>query len=92
MRAILLGALALLPATSAAAPAEPQVVRPPAVEALGQSADCPQTIRHDAWDRSKPMTPRKLTELPEANAYAAVYRVIDGCEEPVMVRFDLGGR
>ena len=36
--------------------------------------------------------PRKLTELPEANAYAAVYRVIDGCEEPVMVRFDVGGR
>ena len=33
--------------------------------------------------RGKPLAPRKLTELPPATTYMAVYRRIDGCEAPL---------
>ena len=33
--------------------------------------------------RGQPLTPRKLTELPPAIGYMAVYRHIGGCEEPL---------
>ena len=37
-----------------------------------------------AW-RGGPVTPRKLTELPPAESYKAVYRTVNGCEEPMTV-------
>ena len=33
----------------------------------------------------------KLTELPPGNAYVAVYRQIDGCEAPIVIRYDVRG-
>lgn len=33
--------------------------------------------------RNEPLTPKKLTELPPATAYMAVYRHIGGCEAPL---------
>jgi len=33
--------------------------------------------------RGQPLTPKKLTELPPATAYMAVYRHIGGCEAPL---------
>lgn len=35
--------------------------------------------------RGDRLTPRKLTELPQAVGYMAVYREIDGCEVPMTV-------
>ena len=38
--------------------------------------------------RAQPLTPKKLTELPPATAYMAVYRHIGGCEAPLtMARY-----
>lgn len=36
--------------------------------------------------KGDPTKPQKLTELPEAQTYAAVYRVVDGCAVPVLYR------
>ena len=33
--------------------------------------------------RGQPLKPRKLTELPPAIGYMAVYRMIGGCESPL---------
>ena len=33
--------------------------------------------------RGQPLKPRKLTELPPATAYMAVYRHIGGCDAPL---------
>jgi hypothetical protein len=51
------------------------------------AANCPHTTSYLA-DKSglyqgKPLTPRKLTELPPATAYMAVYRHIGACEAPL---------
>jgi hypothetical protein len=37
-----------------------------------------------AW-RGDPVAPRKLNELPPAESYKAVYRTVNGCEEPMTV-------
>ena len=77
-------------ATSAQTPA-------PAVESpqintrgfVGTNDKCRKTTSYradlgSAW-RGDPMTPRKLTELPPAESYKAVYRTVNGCEEPMTV-------
>jgi len=56
---------------------------------LEPGKECRATRTHyagkgSAW-KGDPVTPKKLTELPEANAYMAVYRTIDGCEVPMTV-------
>lgn len=61
--------------------------RPPAQGAVIPAPECPQTTSYLA-DRSglfrgMPLTPRKLTELPPATTYMAVYRRIGGCEAPL---------
>jgi hypothetical protein len=53
---------------------------------------CPQTARYYAWQRDKAVRPQKLTHLPDANAYAAVYRRVAGCEVPLVVRYGVSGR
>lgn len=59
---------------------------------LAQAPDCPRTTAMHAFDRSKPLKPQKLGELPPANAYKAVYRLVRGCEVPVVVKYGVGGR
>lgn len=48
---------------------------------------CPRTTSHMADQsglyRGQRLTPRKLTELPPAIGYMAVYRHIGGCEAPM---------
>ena len=48
---------------------------------------CPRTSAYvaDAAGayRGQPLTPKKLTELPPATAYMAVYRQVGGCESPL---------
>jgi hypothetical protein len=59
---------------------------------LAQPKSCPRTTRYYAWDRDKFITPRKLAQLPPANIYATVYRRVDGCEVPLVVKYGVGGR
>ncbi len=42
--------------------------------------------RRGAVLRSDPARPQKLTELPDAETYAAVYRLESGCAVPVLYR------
>jgi hypothetical protein len=53
----------------------------------GPNAQCPRTTAYLADQtglyRGAPLTPRKLTELPPATAYMAVYRHIGDCEAPL---------
>jgi hypothetical protein len=53
---------------------------------------CPQTTHYYTWQRDKPVRPQRLTQLPDANAYAAVYRRVAGCEIPLVVRYGVSGR
>jgi hypothetical protein len=56
------------------------------------AAECPHTTSYYAYRDARPLTPRKLTELPPANAYSAVYRHIGGCEAPIVVKYGVGRR
>ena len=62
----------------------------PALKAPAKN--CPQTTSYYAWDRGKSVAPRKLTQLPPANVYSTVYRRVDGCEVPIVVKYGVGGR
>jgi len=63
-----------------------------ALSPLAHSRTCPRTTSYYAWDRGKSVAPRKLNELPPANVYATVYRRVDRCEVPVIVKYGVGGR
>ena len=75
--------LAMLIGASAQPAADMPIVNP----REGQPASCPATSRYEAARRSKPPMAQKLNELPDADAYKAVYRHIGRCEAPVIVRF-----
>jgi hypothetical protein len=54
-------------------------------------SDCPgatsEWVRHGTGRYSEPTKPRKLAQLPPADAYAAVYRLDErGCMVPVKFR------
>jgi hypothetical protein len=65
---------------------------PMAKPALARSANCPRTASYYAFRKGDTVRPQKLTELPPANAYFAVYRLVGGCEVPVVVKFGVGSR
>lgn len=81
----------LLAAALFAAPI-PAVAVIDAAKAPTPSGQCPRTTNYQAWHGGKPLRPRRLTELPPANAYSAVYRHIGGCEAPIVVKYRVGGR
>jgi hypothetical protein len=61
----------------------------------GKPAMCLRTSAYVAGAETrydgKPLTPRKLTELPPANEYVAVLRVDEnGCLAPIVVKYDIG--
>lgn len=65
--------------------------------AKGTGKNCPRTASYLADNNGlyngQPLKPRKLTELPPATAYMAVYRRIGGCEAPMtMVEYRNSGR
>jgi hypothetical protein len=77
---MLLFSVAFMGASAAVAPALP------APSADGSST-CPHTTRYLADKsglyRGAPLAPKKLTELPPATTYMAVYRHIGLCEAPL---------
>jgi hypothetical protein len=80
--AVLLSA-AEIPASAASDAAPP----------VAKANSCPRTTRQYAWQRGKPLTPKKLTELPPGKGYMAVYRTVNGCEYPMtMVEYRTQGR
>jgi hypothetical protein len=90
--AIFLAAIASVPATAAdtgKAPATPSHPKSGAAGVASTDRQCPKTTSYQA-DQSglyngQRLTPRKLTELPPAIGYMAVYRQIGGCEAPMTI-------
>ena len=80
--------LLLLSAIMAIPTADMPVINPKA----GQPANCPATSRYEAARRGKTLQARKLSQLPDADLYKAVYRKIGGCEAPIVVKFGVSGR
>jgi hypothetical protein len=70
-------------------PAPLMAASPPPGSGKANSTSCPRTTQYLAGRtgvyRGNRLTPRKLTELPPATGYMAVYRTIDGCEAPLTV-------
>ena len=81
--AALLVTCLLAPVTASVAAS---VERPPAAGS-SSAFHCPRTTSYLAERtgvyRGQPLMPKKLTELPPATAYMAVYRHIGGCEAPL---------
>jgi hypothetical protein len=79
--ALLIALIALAPGAGFAAGPDRAGVEP------RPAANCPQTTSHVATQktpyRGGRLQPQKLTELPPATTYMAVYRRIAGCEEPL---------
>ena len=78
VRAFLMALIVSAPAMAAGP--DPQPVK-------SSEANCPHATSYLA-DKSglyqgKPLTPKKLTELPPGTAYMAVFRHIGGCEAPL---------
>ena len=87
----LLFPVAMIVATGALA--QPGVVTAPSMHKPNalQASDCPSASSHFARNRSiwreVPMKPRKLTELPPAETYAAIYHLDErGCMVPIKYR------
>ena len=90
MRLLLAALIALAPtAASAVALQDAPVIR--GAQQPG-SAECPRTTTYYAYRDGKPLKPQKLTELPPANTYLAVFRHIGSCEAPIIVKYNVGGR
>ena len=77
---------------SLASPSAHVVVAPSAgmPNILGTEKKCANAsshlVRRGAVLRSDPAKPQKLTELPDAETYATVYRLESGCAVPVLYR------
>jgi hypothetical protein len=94
MRVLLLTSLLALPGAAAAMPARDMPAYNPTPRA--GAGLCPKTAAQIAADRIKKGGAtkfHKLTELPPANAYIAVFRHdSNGCEAPIVVRYGVGRR
>jgi hypothetical protein len=99
MRLLLFAILAAAaPAASTAAPdlrgpAPGPVTQPAAADdAVVSPYDgrCPaETARIAKAAKAKPEF-HNLTELPDANAYSAVFRTKDGCPDPIVISYEVG--
>ena len=95
MRLLAAALLTLLPAATGAVAVQQAPIRnPPVLKGAIQPgrADCPQTTSYYAYREGEPLKPRKLAELPPANAYAAVLRHDGRCEIPLVVKYGVGRR
>ena len=87
MRLLVLAAALILPTIGAHG-------QPPASRAVagapGTAAPCadPSMVHQARPDRSAKL--HKLGELPPANLYLSVYRLVDGCQVPVIAGYGIG--
>ena len=74
-------------AVSLVAPVTASVAAPAEAPSDSQAPHCARSRTYVAGAagvyQGQPLTPKKLTELPPATAYMAVYRHIGGCEAPL---------
>ena len=90
MRSLVLASALMLSATSSAAADTPKQILPnPMTGAFEQlPAHCPSLAGHPTARPGEPLKPRKLAELPPAQAYHAVFRRgADGCIDPLFVGY-----
>lgn len=94
MRLLLMTALVAVPASAVTLPARDMPTYNPTSSAA--AGLCPKTAAQVAAERVKQGAGaklHKLTELPPANAYVAVFRHdAKGCEAPIVVKYGLGRR
>jgi len=81
---------AAAPQPQAKSPA-PSLPSPPRLGVQVSERDCPTTQVHHA-DRSSTQGLRanRLGELPPGNLELTVMQEVDGCQEPVIVRYGVG--
>lgn len=86
MRLLSLAALIALPiaATSAQAP------RPARADASPPERHCPSPFEVHPADGRDQLKARRLGDLPPGKLVLTVMRSVDGCQEPVIVRHDMG--
>lgn len=96
MRLLAVAFLAFLPAAAGAVavPGQPQTKAPPMTRGVSSllSNTCQRTTNYYAHKPGEPLKPRRLTELPPANAYAAVLHHDGLCEVPVVIKYGVGRR
>jgi len=94
MRLLAAALLAVLPAAAGAVsvPGKPQIKAQPMKKGVISlySEECQRTTSYHAYKNGEPLPPRKLGELPPANAYAAVLHHDGRCEVPVVIRYGVG--
>lgn len=89
MRLLIAALLAIFPAAAGAAALQgPEHSGQPA----RATANCARTTPYDANGDGQPLNPHKLIELPPAHAFSAVYRQINGCEVPILIKYRISGR
>ena len=81
MRAILFALTPILVAASAPPP-----------QAKAPESHCAKVAMHPSDAQPPQITPRRLGDEPPANLYRAVYRTVNGCMEPIIVRQRILGR
>ena len=91
IRPIVLAVFVSAASSAAAPPASPSApaAAPAPAQTPGTGAPCRfDDLRRHADGAS--VRPRRLDELPPGDLQLAVYREVDGCMEPVIVRHDFG--
>jgi hypothetical protein len=95
MRLLVLSLALTLPSASALAadttPARDMPVITPAWST--GSKECPPTSRYHMAKREglQRSEAKRLTDLPMADLYMAVYRHVGACEAPIIARYGIGG-
>ncbi len=90
MRLLVLAIASSLPAVAGAAALQGPATAKGAIARSPQ--ECPRAAGHYAYTPGEPLRPRKLGELPPANAYASVLRLVGRCQVPVVVKYGVGRR
>lgn len=75
-----------------ATPAQGHAQRAAPAKLGGAKTICRTNDSMQAVDREPRARARRLDQLPPANLQLAVQREVDGCIEPVIVRYDFRGR
>ena len=94
MRLLFLSAALVLSSSALAADASPVRDMPVISPAWSTgSKECPPTSRYHMAKREGLQRPqaKRLTDLPMADLYMAVYRHVGACEAPIIARYGIGG-
>ena len=97
MRIALIAFIALIPAASTAAedrspPPAPMIATAAAETAVSPYPEtCPSETARIAKAKDARPELHKLTDLPDAQAYSAVFRTdAEGCPDPIVISYEVG--